>query len=168
MIFLNILRHPLKKNSSNNSSDDKINYSVSNSLTFDAHSNDIQFAGSSTKKSNPNNCLDNKINHCISSNSSIFDPSSNDILKYPATSTKRISSNNSSDYKINYSASSNSLISDARSDDIFQFPPSKKIKLNDKLDYPQSSTARIIDSNFSYDNTNRPQLPINRPISSVS
>jgi hypothetical protein len=79
----------------------------------------------------------------------IFDPSSNDILKYPTTSTKRISPNNSSDYKINYSASSNSLISDARSDNIFQFPPSKKIKLNDKLDYPQSSTARIIDSNFS-------------------
>jgi hypothetical protein len=60
------------------------------------------------------------------------------------------------------------LISDARSDDISQCPPSKKIKLNDKLDYPQSSTARIIGSNFPYDNINRPQLPINLPISSVS
>jgi hypothetical protein len=40
------------------------------------------------------------------------------------------------------------LISDARSDDICQFPPSKKIKLNDKLDSPQSSTVRIIGSNF--------------------
>jgi len=61
----------------------------------------------------------------------------------PSTSTKRISPNNSSDYKINYSASSNSLIFDARSDDIFQFLPSKKIKLNDKLNYSQSSTTRI-------------------------
>lgn len=81
MIFLNILHHP-PKNSSNNSSDGKINYSVSNSLTFDARSNDIQFAGSSTKKSNPNNCLNDKINYCISSNSLISDVRSDDIFQF--------------------------------------------------------------------------------------
>ena len=90
-------------------------------------------------------------------------------LDSPGRTQTIVSPNNSSDYKTNYSASLNPLSSNARSDDIFQFPPSKKIKLNDNLNYPQSSTTqKIIDSNFPYDNTNRPQLPINRPISSVS
>ncbi|CAF3949869.1 unnamed protein product, partial [Rotaria sp. Silwood1] len=166
-----ILEYPAistKKISSNVCLDDKINYSVSsNSSISDPTSNDIlEYPASSTKKNSSNNNSNDKINYSVS-NSLTFDPSSNDILKYPATSTKRISPNKSSDYKINYSSSSNSLISDARSDDIFQFPPSKKIKLNDKLDYPQSSIARIIGSNFQDDNTNRFQSPINLPSSST-
>jgi hypothetical protein len=72
-----------------------------------------------------------------------------DLGKHPVTSTKRINLNNSSD-------------------GMFQFPPSKEIKLNNELDYPQSLTGRITGNNFPYDNTSRRQLPINLPNSSVS